>query len=143
MIRKILNKIIKEKVIVDTNIFVGANWAKGSASYRIIEALQKDKLKLIYSDDIYRENRLILGKAKIRKEFNESVEEIFKKGIKVTPKLKIKMIKDDPDDDKYLSCAKESNAKYIISNDKHLLDIRKFGKTKIIRSSEFIQKSHS
>ena len=29
------------------------------------------------------------------------------------------MIKDDPDDDKYIDCAVAANADYIISNDKH------------------------
>ncbi len=44
----------------------------------------------------------------------------------------------DPDDDKFLACALASKVKYIISGDKHLLQVTGYRSIEVIRPSEFI-----
>ena len=44
----------------------------------------------------------------------------------------------DPDDDKFLACAKAGNAELIISGDKHLLEIREYQGIQIVRPREFV-----
>jgi predicted nucleic acid-binding protein len=40
----------------------------------------------------------------------------------VTPgQLRLSVIREDPDDDRYLECAVEGHAEYIVSGDRHLL----------------------
>lgn len=46
-------------------------------------------------------------------------------------------VKDDPDDDKILAAALESNASYIISEDRHLRDLRFWRGIKILNRDEF------
>lgn len=46
------------------------------------------------------------------------------------------MMKDDPDDDKIIECALESNSKYIITYDKYLLNIQEYPGIRIIRPEE-------
>ena len=43
----------------------------------------------------------------------------------------------DPDDDKFLNCAKDANALFIVSGDEDLLEIKKFGITNIITAKDF------
>ena len=46
----------------------------------------------------------------------------------------------DPDDDKFLGCAKDAKALYIVSGDKDLLVLEKFENIEIITAKEFWEK---
>jgi putative PIN family toxin of toxin-antitoxin system len=43
----------------------------------------------------------------------------------------------DPDDDKFIECAVDSRAIYIVSGDKDLLDIQEYDGIQIITAKEF------
>ncbi len=49
-----------------------------------------------------------------------------------------KIIKDDPDDDKFIDCAVCCNADYIVSGDKHLINLKVFKGIKIVTSLDFL-----
>jgi hypothetical protein len=57
----------------------------------------------------------------------------------VQPKKTIKVIKEDPDDNKILECGVESKSKIILSYEKHLLKLRKFRDIKIMTPDEFLK----
>ncbi len=46
----------------------------------------------------------------------------------------------DPDDDIFILCALEANAKYIVTNDRHLLALKTYGNIPIIRLEEFFDR---
>ncbi len=46
----------------------------------------------------------------------------------------------DPDDNKFLGCAKDSHAIYIVSGDKDLLVIKEYEKIQIITAKDFCEK---
>lgn len=46
----------------------------------------------------------------------------------------------DPDDDKFLECAKDSRALYIVSGDKDLLVIKNYDNIEIVTAKEFCEK---
>ena len=46
----------------------------------------------------------------------------------------------DPDDDKFLGCAKAAKALYIVSGDKDLLVLEKFEEIEIITAKEFCER---
>jgi uncharacterized protein len=50
----------------------------------------------------------------------------------------VDVIKVDPTDNKYLACAHEGEANYIVSGDHHLLDLSEYKGIPIITASEFI-----
>lgn len=54
------------------------------------------------------------------------------------PTEKIHVIKEDPSDNMFLDCAKVSGSKYIISRDRHLLDLKIFEGIKILTPENFI-----
>lgn len=45
----------------------------------------------------------------------------------------------DPDDNKFLECAKDSHALYIVSGDKDLLVIKKYENIQIVTAKEFCE----
>lgn len=46
----------------------------------------------------------------------------------------------DPDDDKFIGCAVDAKALYIVSGDNDLLDIGEYGDIRIIMAKEFCDK---
>ena len=46
----------------------------------------------------------------------------------------------DPDDDKFISCALDGKAYYIVSGDKDLLSLENFGDIEIITAFEFCRR---
>ena len=49
------------------------------------------------------------------------------------------VVRDDPDDNKFIECAVECRANYIISGDRHLLNLKEYEGIKLIKSSEFLK----
>ena len=52
--------------------------------------------------------------------------------------LVLRVIADDPDDDHYLSCAIEGEADYIVSGDRHLLEIQEYQGIRILTPRAFL-----
>jgi len=65
-------------------------------------------------------------------EINTFVEAIISFSDIVNPEIVIEAIKADPDDNKILECAVAAGASYIVSGDKHLLELKEYRKIKII-----------
>ena len=51
----------------------------------------------------------------------------------VKPKVKVDIVKDDPDDNIIIKCALESRSKYIVTYDPHLLNLKEHNGIKIIK----------
>ena len=49
------------------------------------------------------------------------------------------VVKNDPDDDKFIEAAVEGNAQYIVSQDKHLLNIKDYNEIKILHPDKFLK----
>ena len=67
--------------------------------------------------------------------------DLFKKQVNILYKpisIKIEIIKDDPDDNKFIECAVTNKADYIISGDNHLLNLREYRNIKILSPKEFL-----
>ena len=58
----------------------------------------------------------------------------------INPKTRLKIVEEDPDDNKFIEAAVDSKAKHIISGDKHLLKIKKHEKINIITPTQYLKK---
>ena len=60
---------------------------------------------------------------------------------RVSPAYRFQLIKNDPDDNKFVDCAITAGAKYIVSNDRHFDELEKydFPKVEVCKLSEFLQ----
>jgi putative PIN family toxin of toxin-antitoxin system len=59
-------------------------------------------------------------------------------GTIVKPSKRIFAIQEDPDDNRVLECAVEGSAKYIISGDTHLLNLRQYKNIRIVSPDEYL-----
>ena len=58
--------------------------------------------------------------------------------LKVHPTQRLQVVKEDPDDDRVIECAVASASSFIISGDRHLLDLRQYRSISIIRVADFL-----
>lgn len=98
---------------------------------------------MLLSEDVEKELIRVLGYSK----FGLSPKEIqpFIKNLRcyaefVEKKSKISAIVADPTDNIFLECAVDGEANYIISGDKHLLDLGMYNGIQIIRAKDFLIK---
>ncbi len=56
----------------------------------------------------------------------------------IDTKTKIAAIMGDPDDNRILECAVDGNADYIISGDKHLLELEEYEGVQILSAKPFL-----
>ena len=125
-------------VTFDTNVLLSATLWDGSVAQKLLFDLIRQGIKIYSTTEIISEYQEIL-----KRDFDFSdaeVSEIMEKVLTfvtlVSPQTKIKAVKDDPDDDIILECALESESKYIITYDKHLLNLKEFRGIRIIRPEE-------
>lgn len=127
------------RVVFDTNVFISAMFFGGNAS-KILEGAREGKIQLVTSRPI-----LLELATKLHEKFGisvmgaaEIVEGIGLFATVVKPLKKVTAIKTDPTDNMFLECALEIEADFIVSGDKrHVLPLKKFGKTKIVSLREF------
>jgi uncharacterized protein len=131
----------KVKVVFDTNVWISIFMDK-----RLKDEFSRTKqdLTVYVSEDIglevskvlqYPQVSLILRKTGIRE---KDVLRIFAvNSRRVEPKVKLHIINEDEEDNKILECALEARADIIVSGDKHLLNLGKFKKTRILTPREF------
>lgn len=127
------------KVVLDTNVFIAAYFNRKSASARIIDLCLENKHKLIFSPRLRKELRLILKNVRAEREFREKIRSLFVNASKVKPTKKVFTVKEDPEDNKFLECALEGEADYLITSDRHLLELEEFAQTKICKPTQFLK----
>ena len=130
------------KVVIDTNVFISSFF--GGIPREVIDFWKNGKITLCLSQEIIEEyidvlNRLGLKDKneiqKLTRLFAESYNSVF---TIATPNLDI--VKDDPDDNKFIECAVVLDSKIIISGDKHLRSIKKYIDIHIMSPKEFVDK---
>ncbi len=72
-------------------------------------------------------------------EKEQFLEILLSNSLLIEPNEQIDLIKEDPDDNKFLECSVEAEADIIISGDQHLLDLEQFRGIEIFSPKEFIE----
>ena len=136
------------RVTLDTNVLVSSTFWEG-ASDKIIQRAENKEIELILSREILKEFAEVLQYREIQEkiknknlEMKRTLEKIMGIAIIVEPKQRINAVKEDPDDNKILECAKEGKAEFIITKDNHLLKLKQVESIKIITPEEFLKHHH-
>lgn len=133
------------KAVLDTNQFVSGIIKKESNPGKIMRAWREGKFLLLTSKSIIKEIEKVLKYPHIQKKYHITDKEIreIKNNLNadaiVTPgKVKVNVVLDDSDDDKFIACALEGGADYIVTGDSHLLELKKHKGTKIVTAKQFL-----
>ena len=128
-------------IVVDTNIIISGIFFGGNPK-RIINAILNSKVNAYISKEILNEYFEIINEMMFSK--GESIDLSFISLlidrfniIETTSKIDISR---DPDDNKFIECAVDSNSIYIVSGDDDLLSIKNYHNIEIITAKEFCER---
>lgn len=128
------------KVVFDTNILISAILF-GGPPRKCLELVIEGKIKLFTSTDIVSEFESVLSREKFgvaEENLRYILSSIDSIVTYVSPDKTFNIIEKDPEDNKFIECATEAGADFIISGDNHLLELKKFQKIKIMEPANFL-----
>src|SRR3989338_3485124 len=129
------------KVVIDTNIFVSSFF--GGNPKKIIDLWKKKKITLCLSHAVLDEYIDVLQRIGLTDEAElEELLSLFSRGFNIlftakTPKIKI--VKNDPDDDKIIEYAAALKADAVITGDKKVLAVKEYMGIRILTSQQFLE----
>ncbi len=133
------------RIILDTNILVSAVHRSGSDPDLILNiALDKQAglITLCASQAIMEEYQEVLSRDKFRyldrAKINHLLTQIKKICYYVLPSKTVDLITIDPTDNKFLECALEAQADFLITGNIRHFPFKKFQRTRIVTPKEFI-----
>lgn len=115
-------------LVLDTNVLVSALGWDGP-EWRVYERVREGTYRLATSTALLRELERVLEYPKFELERTERVafvEDVWADALLVQPTRRVFAIEDDPDDNHVLARAVTAGADFIVSGDRHLLDLRSF-----------------
>lgn len=132
---------MSHKIVFDTNVLVSAIVFGGNPKVCLELARQK-KINAFTSKTLLLE----LARTLHRKfqwpddEIQNSLRNVTRAAIIITPQMAVREIKDDLSDNAVLEATLAARADYIISGDKkHLLSLKKFENIPIISAADFLK----
>lgn len=135
------------KAVVDTNIFVSSLLSRKGRPAEILNLWRDALFILVISPSIISEIKSVLQRSAIKKKYRISSELIAKlillleKDALLVPGLSnvSGAVPEDPSDEIFLSAALDAGAQFIVSGDRHLLDLGEFRGIPILTVQEFFE----
>ena len=108
------------KIVLDTNCLI-SSLPVTSPYYCLWEAFRKMKIKLCYTTDIINEYSEILPRFFAHQFVNDVINELLLSPnvVKTSNYYRWNLITADPDDNKFVDCALNAGADYLVTNDRH------------------------
>jgi putative PIN family toxin of toxin-antitoxin system len=134
----------KVKVVFDTNVWVSI-FIKKTLGREFSEIFKKEKIDVYTTEEILKEISRVLTYPKVSELLElsgvserEIIQNILKNSVLVRPRFKLKLIKEDLEDNKILDCALHAKVDFIVSGDGHLLKLKRFKNIRITTPREFL-----
>ena len=128
------------KAVLDTNILISAFVFPGRAPETVYRLAIERRIELVTSPTLLAEfGRVLLEKfgwepAKVE----EAVAQVARIGTVTRPAKRIRVVGDDPADDRVLEAAWEAGAAFIVSGDRHLLRLREWRGIRIVKVADLL-----
>ncbi len=133
------------KVIFHTNVIVSGLTASSGHPYEALAAWRRGEVVLVISPPIVDEVLEALKRPFFRDKLHISEPDVTRAkraletdAVMVSPKKRLRVVENDPDDDRVLECALEGGANYLVSGNHHLLELGECRGTRIVSPKEFL-----
>ena len=133
------------RAVLDANVFVSAVLSPKGVPAHILTAWRADRFHLVTSEAILQEIDRVLRYPRIRKRHRWMEEEIKvfvgdlgRLAILASGEHTLRVISEDPSDNRYLECAIQGEAEYLVSGDQHLLQLGAYQKIRIVTPRDFL-----
>ncbi len=129
------------RIVLDTNVLVSGLLYPGKPR-RLIDLAVRGKIEIVSSVEMIEELRDVLSREKFslgEVERAKMVDFVVRLSHITILKSKFKVIKDDPDDDVVINTACDGAAEYIVSGDRTVSKLERFGKIRIVKASDMLK----
>ncbi len=133
------------RVVLDTNVIVSATLIRGGNEDKILRAWQRGAFELVLSSEILEEIGRVLSYEKLRQsrwmteaEVVLLLETLAQEGVLVPGTTSVKASR-DPEDDKFLAAAVQARARYVVTGDYDLLDLKVHRGVRMIKPAQFLR----
>ena len=128
------------KIVVDTNVVISGIFF-GGVPRKIVEAVADGAIDAYATAESLDEYMGIIASMIERKQgrINQSILSPLFSAIKIIETESRIEVCRDPDDNKFIECAVDAKALYIVSGDNDLLDIKEYDGICIITAKEFCE----
>ena len=131
------------RLVIDTNLWI--SFVISKKLNQLEPFLYSNKSRILFSDELIKEIESTISKPKLKKYFSENdFDEMLNAFEPYIDLIKIKSVVKicrDPKDDFLLALAKDGQAHYLLTGDKDLLELGKFGQTRILKIADFFEKN--
>jgi len=130
------------RAVFDTNVFLRALINPHSPYGRLLDEFTDD-YELVLSPAIIREVLEVLHRPRLRAKFPQIAQLDMARIIALFEQAHVVELRDvppvsrDPQDDKFLACARAAGAEYLVTEDKDLLVLGEYEGTRICQPAEF------
>jgi putative PIN family toxin of toxin-antitoxin system len=134
------------RAVLDTNVVVSSVISKKGAPFHLLQAWTDLRFTFITSESIIEEVQRVLSKPDVKDVFrltderiSQLAETMRQNAVVVPGKADVRgAIPEDPSDEMFLAAALDGKAGFIISGDKHLLDLKTFRGIEIQTARKFL-----
>ena len=129
------------RVVFDTNVLISATLWDGSVAQKLLFKLLQPSSRIFSSVEILSEYQKVLNRDfdYSGSEITYILEKILSFVTLIKPVAKVNVVKENPDGNKIIECALASSSEYVITYDKHLLNLKEFQGIKIATPEEFLR----
>lgn len=129
------------KIVIDTNVLISGVFF-GGFPRKILSSIIGRMFTACATVEIIDEYEEIIQEMIDRKQghINKNILTPLIRAMEIIEPISDVKISRDPDDDKFINCAKDARALYIVSGDKDLLVLEQYENIQIITAKEFCEK---
>ena len=126
------------RVVIDTNILIGAAYNEGSDSARVVERCRDGRLVAVVSAALVSEYRYIVPRAVRKGDPCAWLDEFLRHAEMVVPAATPRILSFDPSDDMLFHAAKAGEAAYVVTNDRPVLQVRSHEGVRTVRPGQVL-----
>jgi uncharacterized protein len=131
------------RIVLDTNVLISALINKGGKPRELLSEVIR-RHELVISKEIMEELAIVANEPRIRKYVEHQDIADFLRDLAMSARIvrirsRFRAVKEDADDDTILRTAYDGRASYISSGDRHLLDIKRFRRVRIVAVDEMLE----
>lgn len=128
------------RAVLDTNVIISALFWRGTPYLILKQAIKGDFLFLSSPSILEEVRNKLISKFNFPKEKTDQYLKILIVNCElVRPEEKLKVVKDDPSDNKIIECADEGKADLIISGDTHLKRLKRYKDIEIVSPTQALK----
>jgi len=132
------------RAVLDTNVLIAFLLTGGRIVSTIIHCWESGELEVVVFPQLLEELKEVAGQERIAQRLKSGalqtlLDSLAGDAIMVSGNLKLPGATPDPGDDMVVACAVEGGAGFIVSRDRHLLDMGAYGDILIVSPEEFAE----